>query len=114
MCAWSAVELRVARRTSASIAQTHRRGRHPARLSGCDPAAAGAESAGASSGTLVRGAVTVFVDETLRARQVEHTANHSGGAARLGQSTRTLSRPPDTHRCWSWDGAGTSAAMSRK
>jgi len=58
----------------------------------------GAESAAAFFGTLVRGAVAVFVDETLRARQVEHIANHSGAKALLASENllARLSRPLDT------------------
>jgi amino acid adenylation domain-containing protein len=58
----------------------------------------GAESAAAFFGTLIRGSVTVFVDETLRARQVEHIANHSGAKALLASENllARLSRPLDT------------------
>ena len=43
----------------------------------------GAESAAAFFGTLASGAVAVFVDDTLRERQVEHIANHSGAKVLL-------------------------------
>jgi amino acid adenylation domain-containing protein len=43
----------------------------------------GAESAAAFFGTLARGAVAVFVDDTLRERQIEHIANHSGAKVLL-------------------------------
>ena len=43
----------------------------------------GAESAAAFFGTLAVGAVAVFVDDTLRERQVEHIANHSGARVLL-------------------------------
>jgi amino acid adenylation domain-containing protein len=58
----------------------------------------GAESAAAFFGTLARGAVTVFVDEALRPRQVEHIANHSGARVLLTSEDflARLSRPLDT------------------
>jgi amino acid adenylation domain-containing protein len=43
----------------------------------------GAESAAAFFGTLARGAVAVFVDDTLRERQIEHIANHAGAKVLL-------------------------------
>jgi amino acid adenylation domain-containing protein len=58
----------------------------------------GAESAAVFFGTLARGAVAVFVDDTLRPRQVEHIANHSGARVLLasGDLLGRLSRPLDT------------------
>jgi amino acid adenylation domain-containing protein len=58
----------------------------------------GAESAAAFFGALAGGAVAVFVDETLRARQVEHIANHSGARMLLASEDllARLSRPLDT------------------
>jgi amino acid adenylation domain-containing protein len=44
----------------------------------------GPESAAAFFGSLACGAVAVFVNDTLRARQVEHIANHSGAKVLLG------------------------------
>jgi amino acid adenylation domain-containing protein len=43
----------------------------------------GAECAAAYFGTLARGAVAVLLNESLRARQVEHVANHSGAKVLL-------------------------------
>jgi amino acid adenylation domain-containing protein len=57
----------------------------------------GAESAAAFFGTLARGAVAVFVNETLRARQVEHIARHSGAKVLLASEDllARLVRPLD-------------------
>jgi amino acid adenylation domain-containing protein len=58
----------------------------------------GADSAAAFFGTLARGAVSVFIDETLRSRQVEHIVNHSGAKVLLTSADlmARLSRPLDT------------------
>jgi amino acid adenylation domain-containing protein len=57
----------------------------------------GAESAAAFFGTLAAGAVVVIVNDTLRARQVEHIANHSGARVLLASEDllARLSRPLD-------------------
>jgi amino acid adenylation domain-containing protein len=58
----------------------------------------GADSAAAFFGTLAGGAVAVFVNETLRPRQVEHILKHSGAKVFLASEelVARLSRPPDT------------------
>ena len=53
----------------------------------------GADSAAAFFGTLVRGAVAVFVNDTLRPRQVEHIVAHSGAKV-LVASDELLVRLP--------------------
>jgi amino acid adenylation domain-containing protein len=57
----------------------------------------GAEGAAAFFGTLASGAVGVFVDETLRERQIEHIANHSGTKVLVASEAllARLSRPLD-------------------
>jgi amino acid adenylation domain-containing protein len=58
----------------------------------------GADSAAAFFGTLARGAVAVFIDETLRPRQIEHIVNHSGARVLLTSTdlVARLARPLDT------------------
>jgi amino acid adenylation domain-containing protein len=53
----------------------------------------GADSAAAFFGTLVRGAAAVFVNDTLRPRQVEHIVAHSGAKVLLA-SDELLARLP--------------------